>query len=192
MFNYKLKLGIFILVIIFVIYYMYSYLKDMADNSPNIAIAFFDNEKIKGTVHFTEDLLNNTVIIDIDLYSNFINSEHGFHVHQAGDLTDGCTSACAHFNPYNTKHGGPNSSERHVGDLGNIRFNSLGRCKQRFVDKMIKLRGYKSNIMGRMLVIHEDRDDLGKGNNKESLITGNAGKRITCAVIGYSKKMFKK
>ena len=187
-----LKKIIFVSVFILLIYYMYYYIKDMANNNPVIAIAFFDDEKIKGTVHFTEDLLNNTVIIDIDLYSVFTNSEHGFHVHQAGDLTDGCNSACAHFNPYNTNHGGPNSSERHVGDLGNIHFDSLGRCKQSFVDKMIKLRGYKSNIMGRMLVIHEKRDDLGKGNNKESLITGNAGKRITCAVIGYSKKMFKK
>ena len=171
---------------------MLNYIKDMANNTPNIAIAFFDTEKIKGTVHFTEDLFNNDVSIDIDLYSKFKNSDHGFHVHQAGDLTDGCTSACAHFNPYNSKHGGPESNERHVGDLGNIHFNSLGRCRQTFSDKMIKLRGYKSNILGRMLVIHEDRDDLGKGNNKESLITGNAGKRVTCAVIGYSKKMFKK
>jgi len=37
------------------------------------------------------------------------------------------------------------------------------------------------------LVIHADKDDLGLGDNAESLITGNAGKRIACAVIGYAK-----
>ena len=34
---------------------------------------------------------------------------HGFHVHQAGDLSEKCKSMCAHFNPTNKKHGGRNS-----------------------------------------------------------------------------------
>ena len=49
---------------------------------------------------------------------------------------------------------------------------------------MIKLQG-KYSILGRSVVVHEDKDDLGRGNNNESLITGNAGKRLDCAVIGY-------
>ena len=63
------------------------------------------------------------------------------------------------------------------------------------------LRGIHS-IIGRSIVIHRNKDDLGQGGlnkqgkiinknvHKESLITGNAGKRIACGVIGYSKKMF--
>ena len=41
-----------------------------------------------------------------------------------------------------------------------------------------------------MLIIHEDQDDCGMGTGErreESLKTGNAGKRIACAVIGYAK-----
>ena len=53
-------------------------------------------------------------------------------------------------------------------------------------DKLIKLRG-KYSVIGRSVVIHADEDDLGKGGDKESLITGNAGARIACGVIGYAK-----
>jgi Cu-Zn family superoxide dismutase len=43
-------------------------------------------------------------------------------------------------------------------------------------------------MIGRSLVIHESPDDLGMGGHQDSLTTGHAGDRITCAVIGYSKK----
>jgi Cu-Zn family superoxide dismutase len=79
---------------------------------------------------------------------------------------------------------------RHVGDLGNIYTNSKGQSKYTFFDDMIKLRGNKCNIIGRGLIIHADPDDCGKGNNPDSLKTGNSGKRIACAVIGYSKSNF--
>jgi Cu-Zn family superoxide dismutase len=67
--------------------------------------------------------------------------------------------------------------------------NENGACITRFNDSMIKLRGYKQNIIGRSIVIHGKKDDLGLGGDEESLKTGNAGARIACAVIGYSKKM---
>jgi Cu-Zn family superoxide dismutase len=97
--------------------------------------------------------------------------------------------ACGHFNPYGKKHGGPESKERHVGDLGNIRFDSKGVAIFTMEDTLVKLRGTKANVIGRSLVIHESPDDLGMGGHSDSLKTGHAGKRVTCAVIGYSKKM---
>jgi Cu-Zn family superoxide dismutase len=152
------------------------------------AIAVFTDE-IKGWVKFTE-VSNSNIRIDLNLSGLSPNSKHGFHVHEAGDLTDKCTSMCAHFNPYGKNHGCPGKKERHVGDLGNIHTNSKGVCKYSFYDNVIKLNGTKCNIIGRGLIIHADEDDCGEKGDVESLKTGNAGKRIACAVIGYSKENF--
>lgn len=158
-----------------------------------IATVNFDHKNIKGNIDFIENIEKKIITIKGELHSNkYKNSEHGFHIHEAGDLTDNCLGACSHFNPYNKQHGGRNDRNRHAGDLGNIKFNEKGVCIINMNDSMIKLRGSKCNIIGRSLVIHEKTDDLGLGDNKESLITGNAGPRITCGVIGYSKKMYKK
>jgi Cu-Zn family superoxide dismutase len=154
-----------------------------------IAIAYVEAKGIKGSVYFTENATD--VTIKIDMTGLPKDKELGFHIHAAGDLSDGCTSACAHFNPFNTVHGGPNSTIRHVGDLGNIKTDKNGECHMIFNDHMIKLRGYKQNIIGRSIVIHEKKDDLGLGGDDESLKTGNAGKRIACAVIGYAKESCK-
>lgn len=158
----------------------------MTSKSTIRAIAVFQG-KIRGKVIFEEDSETNNVNIEIDLEGLRRNHHHGFHIHTYGDMSEGCTSMCAHFNPYGRKHGGPDCHERHVGDLGNITGDANGRCKCKFWDTMIRLRGTKSNIIGRGLVIHEDMDDLGLGETPESLITGNAGKRIACAVIGYAR-----
>jgi Cu-Zn family superoxide dismutase len=149
-----------------------------------MAIAVFDST-IKGTVRFTE--YEQDVIISIDIKGLKPNSAHGFHVHECGDMSDKCESMCAHFNPYNTNHGGPGDKDRHVGDLGNLIADTNGRAKYTQRDTMIKLRGTKCNIIGRGLIIHEDEDDLGRGGQKDSLTTGHAGKRIACAVIGYAR-----
>jgi Cu-Zn family superoxide dismutase len=156
-----------------------------------IAIAYLDDLKsgIKGSIHFYENKEKSMVLVDINISGLPKNSELGFHIHAAGDLSEGCKSACAHFNPFNTTHGGKDSNVRHVGDLGNIITDKDGKCVTRFEDHMIKLRGYKQNIIGRSIVIHEKKDDLGLGGDAESLKTGNAGARIACAVIGYSKMM---
>lgn len=156
--------------------------------TPIHAIAFFDTKKVKGTVRFTEDLANGCVIIDIDISGLRKNAEHGFHVHEYGDMSEGCSSMCNHFNPYGRNHGGPDYYDRHVGDLGNLSTDKNGVAKYRTSDKMIKLRGYKSNIIGRGLIIHADEDDLGLGKHSDSLTTGHSGSRIACSVIGYASK----
>ena len=160
------------------------------NKKPIQAIAVFNDKKIKGTVLFTEDLKNDCVNIDIQLTGLKKNGYHGFHVHESGDLSDKCESMCAHFNPYGKTHGCPGLKIRHVGDLGNLETDTTGSAKYSIKDDVIKLRGSKANILGRGLIIHADKDDCGQGGDESSLKTGNAGKRIACAVIGYSKNNF--
>lgn len=159
----------------------------MPDKIPIRAIAVFDTKKIKGFVYFTENLSNNTVIIDIHIEGLKKNGLHGFHVHECGDMSEECESMCSHFNPYGKNHGCPGSKERHVGDLGNLIANQNGIAHYERIDDMIKLRGTKANIIGRGLIIHADEDDCGLGNYPDSLTTGHSGKRIACAIIGYAK-----
>ena len=149
-----------------------------------VCVLVGDKSNVKGIIKFIQ--FKNKVKIEYHI-TGLSNGLHGFHVHEYGDLTDGCTSSCSHFNPYNVDHGGPNSKIRHVGDLGKKK-KKKGIAKGFFFDKMISLDpNSKCNIIGRCIVVHEDADDLGKGHNKESLITGNAGKRLACGVIGLCK-----
>ena len=151
-----------------------------------------------GTVTFSEEV-GGGIRVKVNL-KGLPAGKHGFHIHEAGDLREGCTSACAHFNPYNKVHGGPKSQVRHVGDLGNLTANRHGVVRKTFVDSVIALHG-RANIVGRAVVIHERPDDLGKGGTKgatvvdptlhaESQRTGNAGPRVACGVIGWSRTMF--
>ena len=109
--------------------------------------------------------------------------QHAFHIHEMGDLSQGCTSLAGHYNPLGEKHGGPHSCHRHVGDLGNLIADQDGVAEFRFSDIKIQVLGPHS-IIGRGCVVHLYKDDLGEGGTDESEKTGSAGPRITCGVVG--------
>ena len=121
---------------------------------------------------------------------------HGFHIHEfgkgnlsyfdLGNLTKGCATAGAHYNPAGKTHGGPADEIRHVGDLGNITAGDDKVGRYDATDRLIRIYGQENNIIGRSVVVHEKVDDLGKGGNEESLKTGNAGPRLACGVIAVS------
>lgn len=106
--------------------------------------------------------------------------KHGFHIHEYGDLSNGCESAGAHYNPEGVDHG--DLEQGHVGDLGNVVADSSGTADIEIVAERIDLTG-KQSVVGRAIVIHSEADDLGQGGDAESLKTGNAGDRLACGVI---------
>lgn len=147
-----------------------------------------------GNVHFSQRNRGDPVKITVDLHGFKEDGLYGFHIHRFGDVTKGCTSMCEHFNANRqTPHGGPKAppSKRHIGDLGNIRVRH-GRCKMTLHDNLVSLFGHagRLSIVGRGVVVHEKRDDLGLGGNPESLVTGNAGKRVACGVIGLASDLY--
>ncbi|KAJ5176904.1 Transcription factor [Penicillium canariense] len=135
--------------------------------------------KISGTVTFEQADESAATTISWNITGHDANAQRGFHVHQFGDNTNGCTSAGPHFNPFGKTHGAPEDAERHVGDLGNFQTDAEGNAVGSKQDKLVKLIGAES-VLGRTLVVHAGTDDLGKGGNEESKKTGNAGARPAC------------
>ncbi|KAK2580569.1 hypothetical protein KPH14_007693 [Odynerus spinipes] len=152
---------------------------------PVKAVCVLQGESVKGTLHFEQAGASKPVKVTGEV-SGLKKGLHGFHVHEFGDNTNGCTSAGAHFNPNGKEHGGPTDAVRHVGDLGNIEAGDDGVAKVNITDQVIQLLG-EHNVVGRTLVVHADPDDLGKGGHELSKTTGNAGARIACGVIGIAK-----
>lgn len=145
-----------------------SILNPTAGNDVYGVVRFFDTEEGVRVVAEINELAPNTT--------------HGFHIHEYGDCTalDG-TSAGGHFNPEDQPHGGPDSEERHVGDLGNITVDENGFAELDYIDPMLSFEGPRS-IIGRGMIVHAGEDDL------ESQPTGAAGARLSCGVIGIANQ----
>lgn len=139
-----------------------AYIKPVGDN------------KVRGAVVFTKVEDGIKIVADLEGLSPGL---HGFHVHEHGDCSGkGAESTGAHYNPTGQKHGGPDSAERHVGDLGNIEANAQGHAHLERVDSIIQLDGPHS-IIGRALVVHAGEDDY------TTQPSGNAGDKIGCGAI---------
>ncbi|KAF9474175.1 hypothetical protein BDN70DRAFT_885095 [Pholiota conissans] len=143
------------------------------------------DSQVSGKVVFEQTAPGKPVTITGNLRGLTPNASRGFHVHVSGDLSGGCATAGAHFNPFGKTHGAPEDAIRHVGDLGNIKSDASGKADFVLTDKLISLNGLTS-IVGRSVVVHAGTDDLGRGDDEESLKTGNAGARAACGVIGFA------
>lgn len=103
---------------------------------------------------------------------------HAVHVHEVGDCSaDDGSSAGGHFNPDGHRHGSPDASEKHAGDLGNMWVDAEGRGSHTLRSPVLTVRPGARSVVGRSIVVHAAADDL------VSQPSGAAGARIGCGVI---------
>lgn len=146
------------------------------------AVAYLQGDaSVTGQVNFSQKNPDQPVLVQATFW-NLPKGYHGFHIHEFGDLSDGCMSAGSHFNPFGKRHGGPGMKERHCGDFGNVVSQGDHETTLEIVDDSITLYGDLS-IIGRSVVVHKDEDDLGLGNHEDSGTTGHSGARIDCGII---------
>jgi Cu-Zn family superoxide dismutase len=148
------------------------------------AIAVLDTKDVYGIVRVSQEAKGVRIHAD---FTKLPPGLHGFHIHKAGDMREGCTSCCDHWHKGTPSiHGGPPSSHghRHTGDLGNI---SMDKPTSSFFLKGVRV----EELFGRSIIVHADPDDLGKGEYEDSATTGHSGARIACAIFGRSQEMCK-
>lgn len=153
-----------------------------AEQSKKAFVFLQGTSGVSGNVTLSQPSCTEPVFIEVNIVG-LEPGKHGFHIHEKGDLSDGCTSTGGHYNPDKVTHGGPNDQVRHVGDLGNVVADENGIAKTSFSDTVVSLFGSYS-VLGRAFVVHAGVDDFGKTNHPDSLKTGNAGGRLACGVIG--------
>lgn len=141
------------------------------------AVAVFASDSVQGEAVATSR--GRDTILKVK-FTRLPSGQHGFHIHQAGDLRGtGCAGACAHYHKGRHSIHGPapgKTRKRHTGDLGNV----SGRSRRQYTLKNLT----PAELFGRSLIVHADRDDLGLGGHEDSHTTGHSGKRIACAIFG--------
>lgn len=136
------------------------------------------NEKVKGTVKFTDTGSGVKVVAHVEGLS--ANGEHGFHIHEFGDCSaPDAASAGGHYNPEKHDHGKPGEGKAHVGDMGNLKADANGVAHLEVTLAAATITG-KNAILGRGVIVHAKADDF-------SQPVGNAGPRIGCGVIGVAQ-----
>ncbi|MCR2806557.1 superoxide dismutase family protein [Paenibacillus soyae] len=124
---------------------------------------------------------NDKVVINVEA-KGLTPGAHGIHFHAEGKCeTPDFTSAGAHFNPHEKKHGFKNPEGFHSGDLPNIQVKADGTVNAKLQSEAVSLKPGKPNSLlkagGTALIIHEKADDYVTDPS------GNSGGRIACAVI---------
>jgi Cu-Zn family superoxide dismutase len=166
----------------------------LCTDNPRNAVCILSNNgnksNIIGFISFHQCSPDDIVRVRFTLYGN-AGETHAIHIHEYGDMSDGCKTLGGHFNPYHQTHGSYQYPDlpRHAGDLiNNVVFDKHGHFFAEYEDSLLSLiPGHKSYIVGRSVVIHAGKDDLGQGNDHESLVSGNAGERLNCGIIALSK-----
>lgn len=130
---------------------------------------------IMGIANFYQTKWNMGVMMEVEL-SNLPNSTIysprflGMHIHENGNCGNNFADTGLHYNPTQAAH------PYHLGDLPPI-LNSNGYAYLVFYDGYLSL----EDIIGRSIVIHENRDDF------MTQPSGDSGNKIACGVIQHTE-----
>lgn len=133
-------------------------------------------DDVKGTVHFMST--GTGVKIHATITGLTPNGKHGFHIHEKGDLSaPDLASAGGHFNPGGHKHGGPEGTARHGGDLGNLTADASGKATYDAMVEGLTIDDATTGVLGKSVIVHEKADDLTTDPS------GSSGARVAGGVI---------
>ena len=118
---------------------------------------------VSGYVDIVQNNDDDFATFSVGMQGLSANQNHGFHVHQFGDLGSDCMNTGGHYDP-------PSSVVREVGDLGHLTADAAGRVDHEFTDNIALLTG-DHKIMNRAMVVHAGHQ------------TNNSKARIGCCII---------
>lgn len=141
-----------------------------------------------GTASFAESAAGVTITVQSTSQGDGSGIEaglHGIHIHETGDCDPSgdmpFESAGGHFNPTGAPHGGPDDTESHAGDLGNLEVEEGGIFGFEITTGKVTLAPGAENSLadedGSSILIHANEDDL------QTDPSGESGERIACGVI---------
>jgi len=135
-----------------------------------------EGSKISGVVTFNDSPEGLQIAAEI---AGVPSGNHGFHIHEYGDIGNMGKAAGGHYNPMNHDHGhvvNDGLDKAHAGDLGNITVQKGGTGELAITVPGLTVTGGSHSVAGRAVIVHEKVDDFGQP-------TGNAGSRIAAGII---------
>jgi Cu/Zn superoxide dismutase len=137
-----------------------------------------------GTAKFSEQSVGVQITVNLRKGQRALQpGEHGFHIHEKGDITPTFEDAGGHFNPTNAPHGFENPRGPHAGDLGNISVLADGSAGYSTSNDRVTLSGSKNGLLdedGSAPIITERPDDYKTDPD------GNSGGGVVGGVIEQS------
>ena len=156
-----------------------SALRTAADRVASASVDFADaSGASRGTGLLWQDPLG-VVHADLQLVGLPLGA-HGIHFHAVGRCDGDFTSAGAHYNPMNRKHGLSAPDGPHAGDAPNFTAGADGRARVQFTTDRVSLTAGAASLAdsdGSAIVVHAMADD------QVTDPSGNSGARIACGVV---------
>lgn len=156
-----------------------STLRTAADRVASTTVDFVDpSGATRGSGLLWQDPLG-VVHVDLQLIG-LPPGTHGIHFHAAGRCDGDFTSAGAHYNPMNRRHGLNAPDGPHAGDAPNLTAGADGHARVQFTTDRVTLTGGPVTLAdsdGTALVLHASADD------QVTDPSGNSGARIACGVV---------